>query len=47
MPIANPSWMFPSIGFGIRDENMQAMVDEVRGLGADLVVVLSHNGLTY
>ena len=23
---------------------MQAMVDEVRGLGADLVVVLSHNG---
>ena len=44
MPIANPSWMFPGYSFGIRDENMQAMVDEVRGLGADLVVVLSHNG---
>ena len=44
MPIANPSWMFPEYSFGIRDENMQAMVDEVRGLGADLVVVLSHHG---
>lgn len=44
MPIANPSWMFPEYSFGIRDENMQAVVDEVRGLGADLVVVLSHNG---
>ena len=44
MPIANPSWMFPEYSFGIRDENMQAMVEEVRGLGADLVVVLSHNG---
>ena len=44
MPIANPSWMFPEYSFGIRDENMQAMVDEVRGLDADLVVVLSHNG---
>ena len=44
MPIANPGWMFPEYSFGIRDENMQAMVDEVRGLGADLVVVLSHNG---
>jgi len=44
MPIANPSWMFPEYSFGIRAENMQAMVDEVRGLGADLVVVLSHNG---
>ena len=44
MPIANPGWMFPEYTFGIRDENMQEMVDEVRGLGADLVVVLSHNG---
>ena len=44
MPIANPGWMFPEYSFGIRDENMQTMVDEVRGLGADLVVVLSHNG---
>ncbi|MEM6740942.1 MAG: thiosulfohydrolase SoxB [Pseudomonadota bacterium] len=44
MPIANPGWMFPDYTFGIRDENMQAIVDEVRGLGAGCVVVLSHNG---
>jgi S-sulfosulfanyl-L-cysteine sulfohydrolase len=44
MPIANPGWMFPEYSFGIRDENMQEMVDEVRAQGADLVVVLSHNG---
>ncbi|MEX0318576.1 MAG: thiosulfohydrolase SoxB [Ruegeria sp.] len=44
MPIANPGWMFPEYSFGIRDENMQAMVDEVRAAGADAVVVLSHNG---
>jgi sulfur-oxidizing protein SoxB len=44
MPIANPRWMFPEFSFGIRDENMQAMVDEVRGQGAECVVVLSHNG---
>ncbi|MGI1661622.1 thiosulfohydrolase SoxB [Palleronia sp. KMU-117] len=44
MPIANPGWMFPEFSFGIRDENMQAMVDEVRAEGAELVVVLSHNG---
>ncbi|WP_323036785.1 thiosulfohydrolase SoxB [Pararhodobacter sp.] len=44
MPIANPGWMFPEFSFGIRDERMQEMVDEVRGQGADVVVVLSHNG---
>jgi len=44
MPIANPGWMFPEYSFGIRDQNMQAMVDEVRGQGAELVVCLSHNG---
>lgn len=44
MPIANPGWMFPEYSFGIRDEHMQEMVDEVRAEGADLVVVLSHNG---
>ncbi|MCC5983205.1 MAG: thiosulfohydrolase SoxB [Rhodobacteraceae bacterium] len=43
-PIANPAWMFPDLSFGIREERMQAMVNEVRGQGADLVVVLSHNG---
>ena len=44
MPIANPGWMFPEYAFGIRDEHMQEMVDEVRGQGAEVVVVLSHNG---
>ncbi len=43
-PIANPSWLFPEYSFGIRDENMQQMVDEVRSQGAELVVCLSHNG---
>ncbi|MEZ5716649.1 MAG: thiosulfohydrolase SoxB [Paracoccaceae bacterium] len=44
MPIANPRWMFPEYSFGIRDEHMQEMVDEVRAEGAELVVCLSHNG---
>jgi sulfur-oxidizing protein SoxB len=44
MPIANPGWMFPEYSFGIRDENMQMMVDEVRAQGAECVVCLSHNG---
>lgn len=44
MPIANPRWMFPEYSFGIREANMQAMMDEVRAQGAELAVVLSHNG---
>jgi len=44
MPIANPGWMFPEYSFGVRQERMQAVVDEVRDAGADLVVCLSHNG---
>lgn len=44
MPIANPGWMFPEYSFGIRDQHMQQMVDEVREQGAGLVVLLSHNG---
>ena len=44
LPIANPGWMFPEYSFGLRDENMQAMVDDVRAKGAECVVVLSHNG---
>jgi sulfur-oxidizing protein SoxB len=43
-PIANPGWMFPEYAFGLREERMQAIVDEVRAGGADPVVVLSHNG---
>ena len=44
-PIANPRYMVPDWSFGIQDENLQAMVDEVRGKGAQVVVVLSHNGM--
>ena len=44
MPIANPGWMFPEYSFGIRQERMQEVVNEVRDGGAELVVCLSHNG---
>jgi S-sulfosulfanyl-L-cysteine sulfohydrolase len=44
MPIANPGWMFPGLSFGVREERMAEVVQEVRDAGADLVVVLSHNG---
>ncbi|MDM7459176.1 MAG: thiosulfohydrolase SoxB, partial [Paracoccus sp. (in: a-proteobacteria)] len=44
MPIANPGWMFSDYSFGIREERMQNIVNEVRAEGVDLVVCLSHNG---
>ena len=44
-PIANPRYMVADWTFGIQDENMQTMVDEVRGKGAQVVVLLSHNGM--
>ena len=44
-PIANPRYMVADWSFGIQDENMQKMVDEARGKGAKVVVVLSHNGM--
>ncbi|TCK17395.1 sulfate thiol esterase SoxB [Thiogranum longum] len=44
-PIANPRYMVPDWSFGIRDERMQKMVDQARGEGAQVVVVLSHNGM--
>ena len=44
LPIANPGWMFPNLSFGIREQRMSALVEQVRGEGAELVVVLSHNG---
>ena len=43
-PIANPSWMIPKWSFGIREAEMQKEVDGARAAGADLVVLLSHNG---
>jgi len=44
-PIANPRYLVADWAFGIQDENLQKMVDEARGKGAQLVVVLSHNGM--
>lgn len=44
-PIANPRYLTPDWRFGIQEENMQKMVDEARGKGATVVVVLSHNGM--
>ncbi len=44
-PIANPRYMVADWEFGIQDENMQKVVNEARGKGAVVVVVLSHNGM--
>lgn len=43
-PIANPRWMMPNWSFGIREDDVQANVDKARQQGAQLVVLLSHNG---
>ena len=44
-PIANPRWMVPEWSFGIRDEKMQTTVDAAREEGAQVVIVISHNGM--
>jgi sulfur-oxidizing protein SoxB len=44
-PIANPRHFVPDWTFGIQDQHMQEMVDECRAKGAQVVVVLSHNGM--
>jgi len=44
MPIANPGWMFPEYSFGLRRERIAEVVQEVRDAGAEVVVLLSHNG---
>jgi len=44
-PIANPRHMVADWSFGIKDDTMQKWVDEARGKGAQVVVVLSHNGM--
>ena len=43
-PIANPRWMFPGWSFGLRTELLQQNVDAARDAGAEVVVLLSHNG---
>jgi len=44
-PIANPRYLVADWGFGIQEEGMQTTVDEARSKGAQLVVLLSHNGM--
>src|SRR6185436_2132098 len=44
-PIANPRYFVANWTFGIQDENLQKIVDEARGKGAQAVVLLSHNGM--
>jgi S-sulfosulfanyl-L-cysteine sulfohydrolase len=43
-PVANPRWMIPKWSFGIREEEVRAQVDKARKGGAQLVLLLSHNG---
>lgn len=44
-PIANPRYMVHDWSFGIQEDNMQLVVNEVRAKGAQAVVLLSHNGM--
>jgi S-sulfosulfanyl-L-cysteine sulfohydrolase len=44
-PIANPRYLVADWEFGIRDDEMQKNVDAARAQGAQLVVLLSHNGM--
>jgi sulfur-oxidizing protein SoxB len=43
-PIANPRWMMPSWSFGIRETGIRNSVAAARKQGAQIVVLLSHNG---
>jgi S-sulfosulfanyl-L-cysteine sulfohydrolase len=44
-PIANPRYLVADWEFGIREDEMQKTVDTARAQGAQLVVLLSHNGM--
>lgn len=44
-PIANPSYMMAGATFGIQEESMRSYVAEARAKGAQVVIVLSHNGM--
>jgi S-sulfosulfanyl-L-cysteine sulfohydrolase len=44
-PIANPRYFVEEWTFGIQEERLQSLVDEVRAKGAQVVVLLSHNGM--
>ena len=44
-PIANPRYFVSDWTFGIQEEAMQKTIDEGRAKGAQVVVLLSHNGM--
>jgi S-sulfosulfanyl-L-cysteine sulfohydrolase len=44
-PIANPRYFVADWSFGIQEENLQKTVQDARAQGAQLVVLLSHNGM--
>jgi sulfur-oxidizing protein SoxB len=44
-PIANPRYMVAEWTFGIQEPRLQQLVDEARAKGAQVVVLLSHNGM--
>jgi sulfur-oxidizing protein SoxB len=44
-PIAHPRYFVPDWSFGIREQELQRLIDEVRTKGAQAVVLLSHNGM--
>ena len=44
-PIANPRYLVADWAFGVQEEAMQKTVDDARSKGAQLVVLLSHNGM--
>lgn len=43
-PISNPRWMIPNWTFGLREKELAAEIESLRAKGADLIVLLSHNG---
>jgi S-sulfosulfanyl-L-cysteine sulfohydrolase len=43
-PIANPRWMIPNWSFGIREDDIRRQVEAARADGAEVVILLSHNG---
>jgi sulfur-oxidizing protein SoxB len=43
-PVANPRYLMPTWSFGIREQTLAKRVQQARDGGADLVVLLSHNG---
>jgi sulfur-oxidizing protein SoxB len=43
--IANPRYYVPDWSYGIQEESLQLVIDEARKKGAQVVVLLSHNGM--